>query len=157
MGANITKIGVTNDKISGRGGLPLILRYIDKIGLYALIANKTTPLISIHSKGLGLQQFLKQMFAFFIDGTNMAISSFDARKTDEGYAAILENKIDEMASSHQIKRFFSKLSFMPNRIFCIILHELFIWRLKIEKPDIIELGIDTMVMDNNTSNKREGN
>jgi hypothetical protein len=44
------------------------------------------------------------MFAFFMDGTNMAISSFDQKKDNEGYAALLENNQDEMASSHQIKR-----------------------------------------------------
>lgn len=157
MGAKITKIGVTNDKISSRGGLPLFLRYVEGIGLYALISNKLLPKIVVYSKGLKLQQFLKQMFAFFIDGTDMSMSGFDSRKKDEGYAALLENKTDELASSHQIKRFFIKLSIIPNSIYSTILHELFIWRLHIEKPTIIELGIDTMVLDNDTSKKREGN
>ncbi len=157
MGANITKIGITNDKITARGGLPLFLRYIERIDLYVLISSKLLPSIVIHSKGLKFQQFLKQMFAFFIDGTDMSISGFDSRKTDQGYAALLEEKSAELASSHQIKRFFSKLSIIPNSIYCRILHELFIWRLHIEKPAIIELGIDTMVMDNDTSKKREGN
>ncbi len=48
------------------------------------------------------------MFAFFMDGTNMAISSFDQKKDNEGYAELLENNQDEMASSHQIKRYFAK-------------------------------------------------
>ena len=48
------------------------------------------------------------MFAFFMDGTDMSISGFDNKKKDEGYAALLENKTDEMASSHQIKRFLHK-------------------------------------------------
>jgi hypothetical protein len=157
MGANITKIGVTNDKITARGGLPLFLRYVERIDLYTLISSKLLSSIVIHGKGLKLQQFLKQIFAFFIDGTDMSISGFDSRKTDEGYAALLENKTDELASSHQIKRFFSKLSIIPNSVYCKILHELFIWRLHIERPTIIELGIDTMVMDNDTSKKREGN
>ena len=157
MAAKITKINVTNDKISARGGLPLFLRYIEKIRLYTLISNKLLSMIVIHSKGLKLQQFLKQIFAFFIDGTDMSMSSFDSKKKDEGYAALLENKTTELASSQQIKRFFIKLSIIPNSIYCTILHELFIWRLLIEKPAIIELGIDTMVMDNDTSKKREGN
>jgi len=157
MGTKITKIGVTNDKISARGGLPLILRYIEEIGLYKLISGNILPLLSTNRKGLQLQQFLKQMLAFFIDGTNMAISGFDHLKNDEGYAALLESKTSEMASSHQIKRFFAKISIITNHIFNKILHELFVWRLKISKPQIIELGIDTMVMDNDSSKKREGN
>jgi hypothetical protein len=37
-----------------------------------------------------------------------------------------------------------------------LLLELFIWRLKIENPKIIILGIDTMVLDNDDAKKREG-
>ncbi|MCK4990991.1 MAG: IS1380 family transposase, partial [Bacteroidales bacterium] len=157
MSTNITKIGITNDKISGRGGLPLFLRYIKTIGLYKLISCTILSLLSIGGKGLGLQQFLKQMFAFFMDGTDMSISSFDKKKKDEGYAALLENNVDEMASSHQIKRFFIKISIVTNSIFNKILNELFIWRLNKTKPKIIMLGIDTMVMDNDDAKKREGN
>lgn len=157
MNTKITKIGVTNDKISARGGLPLFLRYIENIGLYGLILRHIISLLSINKKGLQLQQFLKQMFAFYIDGTDTSISGFDHKKKDTGYAAILENKVEEMASSHQIKRLFVKLSIITNLIFNKILNELFIWRLNITKPTIITLGIDTMVMNNDDAKKREGN
>jgi len=157
MSTKITKIGLTNDKISARGGLPLFLRYIEQIGLYRLISGTINSLLSKNSKGLQLQQFLKQIIAFFIDGTNMSISGFDQSKNDEGYAALLECKREQMASSHQIKRFFGKLSFITNLIFNKILNELFVWRLHITKPSIIELGIDTMVLDNDSASKREGN
>jgi hypothetical protein len=113
-------------------------------------------MVPANGKGLTLQQFLKQIFAFFMDGTDMSISGFDNKKKDEGYAALLENTTGEMASSHQIKRFFIKISFLNNLIYNKILHELFIWRLQIERPSIIELGIDTMVMDNDSAIKREG-
>ncbi len=106
-------------------------------------------------KELGLQQFLKQMFAFFFDGTDMSISGFDKKKTDKGYAAILENTVQNMAFSHQIKQMFVKLSIIPNSLYNKIFHELFIWRLKIEATKIL-LGIDTKVMDNDDSEKKEG-
>lgn len=157
MGAKITKLRVTNDKISGRGGLPLFLRYIENIGLYGLISSTIFLLVTKSSKGLQLQSFLKQMFAFFIDGTDMSISGFDHKKKDEGYAGLLENTVEEMASSHQIKRFFSKMSIITDFLFNKILHELFVWRLKISKPAIIKLGVDTMIMDNDYAKKREGN
>jgi len=156
MGTKITKLGITSDKISGRGGLPLFLRYIDKTGLYQLISGTIVSLITKSNKGLQLSQFLKQIIAFCMDGTNTAISYFDQLKTDEGYAAIMESNTDELASSHQIKRFFAKLSFINNLIFNNIMHELFIWRLNITRPEIITLGIDTMVLDNDDANKREG-
>lgn len=37
-----------------------------------------------------------------------------------------------------------------------MLHILFLWRLRIGKPKVIKLGIDTMVMDNDEAEKREG-
>ena len=37
-----------------------------------------------------------------------------------------------------------------------MLHILFLGRLRIGKPKIIKLGIDTMVMDNDEAEKREG-
>ncbi len=156
MSTKITKIGLTNDKISARGGLPLFLRYVEQIGLYRLISSTINSLLFKNRKGLQLQQFLKQIIAFFIDGTNMSISGFDQSKSDEGYAALLECKREQMASSHQVKRFFGKLSFITNLIFNKILNELFVWRLHISKPRIIELGIDTMVLDNDSAGKREG-
>jgi hypothetical protein len=157
MSTKITKIGQTNDKISARGGLPLFLRYIENIGFYRLTEGTILSLVLKSNKGLQLQQFIKQILAFFMDGTHMAISGFDLIKEDEGYAALLECRNDHMASSHQIKRYFGKLSCITNLIFNKILHELFIWRLHITKPRIIELGADTMVLNNDDAVKREGN
>jgi len=156
MGTKITKIGITNDKISARGGLSLFLRYIDGIRLYDVISKAFLPHISIGGKGLQLAQFLKQMFAFIMDGTHTAISHFDLLKNDEGYASLVENSVDKMASSHQIKRFFLKTSNIKDVVFNHILHELFIWRLNKTCPKIIEIGIDTMVLDNDNAKKREG-
>jgi len=78
------------------------------------------------------------------------------KKDDESYISLLENKRGQMASSCQIKRFFTKISVINDLFFNTILHKLFIWRLKIERPSIIYLGIDTMVMDNDSSKKKEG-
>ena len=156
MKTKITKIRATNDKISSRGGLALFLRYIENIKLYELISSVVLLKIVFGGKGLSLQQFLKQMFAYFMDGTDMSMSGFDKKKTDKGYASVLENTENDMASSHQIKRVFMKFSVIPNWLYDKVLHELFIWRLKIESPKIIVLGIDTMVLDNDSSKKKEG-
>jgi hypothetical protein len=156
MSTKITKLSITSDKISGRGGLAIFLRYIAKTRLSALISNILLSKVTVHSKGLQLDQFLKQIFACFIDGSDMSMTGFDTRKNDQGYAAVLENNLSQMASSHQIKRFFSKLSIIPNNLYRRILHQLFIWRLRIEYPSVIILGIDTMVLDNDDAKKREG-
>ena len=108
------------------------------------------------SRGLQLSQFLKQMFAYFMDGSDMSMQSFDRQRTDVGYCAALELDVNGGASSHAIKRFFAKFTDAKDLIFNKIIHELFVWRLKITKPQIITLGIDTMVMDNDDAHKREG-
>jgi hypothetical protein len=153
----INKIATTDDLISGRGGLTLFMRYVEQTQFYSLIENILGH-IKTSKKGLSLFQFVKQMIAFIIDGTYMSIASFDKYKQDPGYSAILENKLDQMASSHQIKRFFHKLmdNKISNAIYRKIVHELFIWRLTIEKPSIIILGADTMVLNNDDAQKREG-
>ncbi len=99
---------------------------------------------------------MKQVIACFIDGSDMSIAGFDKRIKDESYAAVLENSREEMASSHQIKRFFKKLSIVPPFVFRKISHNLFIWSLKILKPKVIELFIDTMVLDNDDALKERG-
>ena len=65
---------------------------------------------------------------------------------------------NRLASSHQIKRFFGRFIQTKNgaEIFRGILDELFLCRLLIEKPNPIILGIDTMVLDNDSAPGCEG-
>jgi hypothetical protein len=53
MGLKISKIGITNEKISVRGGLSLFLRYFDKIAGYNVLSS--TMLQSIPNSKKGLQ------------------------------------------------------------------------------------------------------
>jgi hypothetical protein len=61
-----------------------------------------------------------------------------------------------LASTDQMKRMFR--AFVPAAIhaFRKVLLTMFLWRLRLKKPDRIELSIDTMVMDNDEALKREG-
>jgi len=93
---------------------------------------------------------------FFYDGTSRHLVYFDQLKRDEGYAGVIENTSEEMIGSHQVKRFFKAFSWVCGDSFRKILKRLFIWRLKVERPDKIELSVDLMVMDNDEAGKREG-
>jgi len=84
------------------------------------------------------------------------MTRFDELKLDDGYAAILECKKEKLASSHQAKRFFKSFSIGTWQIFRRLLRRLFIWRLKIQKPTVIELTPDTVVLDNDEAEKRHG-
>lgn len=63
---------------------------------------------------------------------------------------------EEMASSHSVKRFFRLFSWVAGGLFRKVLRHLFLWRLRIEKPDVIEMTLDSMVMDNDEAEKRHG-
>lgn len=61
-----------------------------------------------------------------------------------------------MASSLAMKRFFGGFSFVRVYLFRRILQSLFMWRLCLAQPNVLELGIDTMVLDNDDAEKRHG-
>jgi hypothetical protein len=151
----IDKIGTTTDCLTARGGLAFIVRYIESINIYPLL-KRYFGSIRKTSKGLPIQEIFKQLFCFFIDGTSLHVTRFDDLSKDRGYASALETPLKKMASSDQIKRFFTAFSFVRNYIFRKLLQELFIWRLNIESPAVIMLDLDTMVMANDDALKREG-
>ena len=84
------------------------------------------------------------------------LNRFDHLKTDTGYAGVIETAAEEMISSHTAKRFFRSISVVRVWLFRKVLKSLFLWRLSIEKTDLIKIGIDTMVLDNNDADLREG-
>ena len=98
--AKITKIDVTSEKLSGRGGIFFFLRYVENILFYPLF-EKYFGGFQASAKGLPMCQFIKQLIAHFIDGTDMSMSRFDRRKSDEAYAAVLENVPEQMASDRK--------------------------------------------------------
>lgn len=151
----INKIDVTNDTLTGRGGMALFVRYLSSVEIYPLLQSFFGN-IRRNNKGLPVWNIFKQIFCWFYDGTSRHINYFDQLKGDEGYASIIENNHDEMASSHQMKRFFKSFSWVCGGLFRKILRKMFIWRLKLEKPAVIELTLDTMVMDNDEAQKRYG-
>ena len=151
----ISDVEITNDTLSGRGGLSLLLRYIDNTGIYSLIEEKFGHLRQ-SSKGESIGECARQFMAFGMDGTNHSIARFDELKRDPGYAAVQERNIGELLSTASMKRFFSKFNGTTYASFRSLLNELFIWRLKREKPEVITLHLDTMVLDNNDAKIREG-
>jgi len=155
MSKKINKIDVTSNTITARGGLSLFNRYIDNVRILNIL-QESFGHIRKSSKGLSIILIFKQVFCFIFDGTSRHISYFDHLKSDEGYAAAIELNQSDMVSTPMIKRFFSAFGVFSMKPFRSILHKLFLWRLHIAKPDIIEMYIDTMVMDNDDAPKRHG-
>ena len=152
---SIDKIEVTEACLTGRAGLALISKYLKSIGIEKLLA-KVFSFLKKSSKGTPLVSIFHQLLCFFFDGTSLRLIRFDQLKRDDGYAASIETPDWQMLSSHAVKRFFQNVSIVRVWLFRTVLRRLFVWRLSVEKPERIILGIDTMVMDNDEAKKREG-
>ena len=153
--SRIDAVETTNDTLTGRGGLILFVRYLKAIGILDRM-EQCFGHFRKSRKGQSVTEIFKQLWCFFLDGTSRHLTYFDKLAQDDGYARGIETEPDNMLSSHAVKRFFRVLLIPTGWIFRKILLELFIWRLLIESPDAIELGLDSMVMDNDEAKKRHG-
>jgi hypothetical protein len=155
-GCGINKIETTKAMLSNRGGLAFILHYIESIGFFRLVES-TVAGICLNAKGKSASYLIRQILAFFIDGTFKAISGFDTLRNDEGYAATLEVKKENLVSSHTVKRFFKKFTFIKcGALLRKVLNLLFVWRLQVTRPEVVVFDVDTMVLDNDDAECREG-
>jgi hypothetical protein len=151
----ISAIEITSEKLISRGGLALMLRYIDKIGVLELV-EKSLGQLRLSSKGKPVGVIVRQILAAFIDGTDTTMKGFDVRHKSPESAALHETDAEEIVSGNAVRRFFAKFIGYRYALWRTILHQLFIWRLQREKPKTISLYLDTMVLDNDGALKREG-
>ncbi|MEA3350680.1 MAG: IS1380 family transposase [Chloroflexota bacterium] len=151
----ITGVGITPDQLTSRGGLSLFGRYVEGIGIRPTF-NRLFGSMRKNGKGQPIDAIMKQMLCFFADGTSRHLVHFDRLKKDSGYAGAIESGLEELISSHAAKRFFQAFSWPRIWLFRRLLQQLFLWRLRIIRPAVVELGIDTMVMDNDEAKARHG-
>lgn len=153
--AKINDIETTSDRLTGRAGLSLFVAYLHSIELFGLL-DRFFGSMRKNKKGIDIFEIFKQILCFMVDGSSRHLTYFDQISQDDGYAGSIETDMKQMASSHQMKRFFNAFAWTRVFLFRRLLHTLFIWRLKINEPEVIELGIDTMVMDNDDAGCRHG-
>jgi hypothetical protein len=151
----ISGIETTSDRLTGRAGLAFFVAYLHNIDIFPLI-DRFFGTIRKTKKGLPVFEIFKQVLCFMLDGTSRHLTYFDHLAKDEGYAGSIETDRKQMASSHKIKRFFKAFAWTRVYLFRRLLQMLFIWRLNVKNPAVIELGIDTMVMDNDDARCRHG-
>jgi len=153
--AVVDKLGTTSDCLTGRAGLLFFSRYLRGIDLLPELA-RVFGSVRRSGKGLPVTDLFQQALCFFFDGTSRHLVHFDKLKEDAGYAGAIETAPERMASSHTMKRFFSAFRGPQNWGFRGVLQQLFVWRLKQSQPEVVVLGIDAMVMDNDEAKKRQG-
>ena len=101
----IRRIETTSDQLTGRAGLSLFVAYLRGIEISYWFDRWFGPIRKSH-KGLAIAELFKQVLCFFVDGTCRRLTYFDKLSRDSGYAGSIETDQKEMASSHQVKRFF---------------------------------------------------
>jgi len=151
----IQKIGITNDNLTSRGGLAFFVKYIKRINIIRTIAEAFDGLRK-SKKGIPLKKVVSQFLYNTVDGTKHTMTRFDEQQEDRGYLGTIEIPPKDSVSSHTMKRFFKGVTNIMLKKLQDLLLELFLWRLKLTKPDKIILGADTMVLNNNDAKKREG-
>jgi len=153
--AFIDRVEITTDTLTGRGGLSLFVRYLRGIGIFPQLESFFGS-IRRSRKGQPISEVFKQLFCFFLDGTSRHLVHFDALCRDAGNAGAIESEPATMLSSHAVKRFFRSLWWPRIYLFRHLLQRLFLWRLRLQAPEVVMLGIDTMVMDNDEARVRHG-
>jgi hypothetical protein len=152
--ARINNVEPTEERITGRGGLSLFVEYLEQIGIFPLLESFFGG-IRKSKKGLPVAEMFKQILCFFMDGTSRRLEYFDSLANDPGYAGTIQTKQRAMASSHAVKRFMKAFPFRLCWLFRLILLRLFLWRLHVNKPSMIVLGIDLVILDNDDAEQRE--
>jgi hypothetical protein len=151
----IDGVEATSDTLTSRGGLTLFVRYLSNIAISPVL-ERLFGSIRKNAKGQPVSEIFKQIFCFLVDGASRHLVYFDDLKKDDGYAAAIETASERMLSSHAVKRFLGAFSWYRIWLFRALLKQLFVWRLKLRKPQVVVLGLDTMVMANDEARKRHG-
>lgn len=151
----LKRVETTTDTLTSRAGLSALVRFKDSINLSPLVDRKFGS-IRKHEKGISVVDAFHQALCFFWDGTDFALKQFDRLKEQTGYARTIEQNPDNMATSHQMKRFFKGFNFRNNHQFRHLLQELFVWQINHHHPDVIRLDLDTVVLNNDDAQQREG-
>lgn len=141
--------------MTGRAGLFVFARYLDGTGMDWFV-DRWLGALRRNAKGRSAAECMRQVLLFMVDGTSRHLSHFDELKADEGYAATIERRPEDLLSSHSVKRFFGAIGWGRIWLLRKLLQELFIWRLRIEKPSVVMLDLDVMIMDNDEADAREG-
>ncbi len=87
----ISRVEVTTDTMTGRGGISLFVKYLSGIKIYEILVEHFMG-IRKSRKGVSIWNIFKQIMCNFYDGTSRHLTCFDEIKRDEGYRAAIELK-----------------------------------------------------------------
>jgi hypothetical protein len=112
--------------------------------------------VTKHAPGVGLGEFLQQMFCCFCDGSSRSLRYFDQLAPEPGSAAPMQTPAERRGSSPAGKRFGPAPGLLGAGLGRRILQEVFLGRLHVEPPALIELTLDRRGMKNDQAQERAG-
>lgn len=149
----ISRVEKSQQELTDRAGVAAFARYIEKIGLMDMFKSRLSHLKK-NAKGAKVHDILKQIICWIMDGTSTSLGFFDLLARDESYCPVVGSR--DLVSSHTAKRLCQAFDDKALEQLHGILDDLFVWRLKVEKPECVVLGLDVMPMDNDEAHAREG-
>ena len=153
--ARLSGVAITDDCLTSRAGLAPLGRYLDQTGILSALEGTFSD-VRKNGKGASVRALFKQVLCFMADGTCRHMTHFEHLAKDPGYAASIETASQAMVSSHAVKRFFAAFDEPTSARFRPLLRRLGLSRIQQEEPEVIVLGLDSMVLDNNDAKGREG-
>jgi hypothetical protein len=78
----IDQLQVTRDTLTSRGGLTFLVKYVEAIGILALLLNRFAK-IKKSVKGVSVGNLFLQALYFFFDGTRRHLCHFDELQRDQ--------------------------------------------------------------------------
>ena len=153
----IDDVQPTSETLTGRAGLSLFVRYVRSRGLYPHL-DRLFGSLRKSRKGQPVTEIFKTVCcASCWTESSRHLVSFDALKEDPGYGGAIEDEARGLALLSRRQAFFSAgFSMWRIWLFRRLLQQLFLWRLRLQQPALILLGMDTMVMDNDEAPQRHG-
>ena len=147
-------IEATSDLLTARAGIAPFAQFLTSLGLPQHLADSFVGVRKDSCNSASTEDIFTSILCWFMSGDSRHLSSFDDLVEEDGTTALFN--VEKIPSSHAIKRFLKRFHHGHEKKFRDHLASLFLRRLKEERPQLVVLGIDSMVMDNDDAKCRHG-
>jgi hypothetical protein len=147
-------IQATDDLLTARAGIAPFSQFLTQLGLPEMLADTFKEIRKESSNSASTKDIFASTLCWLMNGDSRHLTSFDHLVKEKGAAALFN--VDKIPSSHAMKRFLKSFHHGHEKKFRDHLASLFIRRLEAEAPNLVILGVDSMVMDNDDAECRHG-
>lgn len=146
-------IEATTDCLTGRAGIASFAKFLHSLGLPRMLA-EAFPNLKKNGKGASTVDFFTSLLCWFMLGDSRHLSSFDDLKKEKCTQTLFG--VEDVPGTAAVKRFLARFVAKHELRFRDILSKLFLRRIRDVRPEVIFLGLDSMVMNNDDASCRQG-